>query len=45
MAKCEQIVTVPKGWIEPLEIGRLSVGRMREVEIALLSALGILVPQ
>ena len=43
-AKCEQIATVPKSWVEPTELGRLSPGRMREVEVAVLSALGILVP-
>jgi mRNA-degrading endonuclease toxin of MazEF toxin-antitoxin module len=44
MAKCEQIATVPKNWIDSTELGRLSPGRMREVELAVLSALGILVP-
>jgi mRNA-degrading endonuclease toxin of MazEF toxin-antitoxin module len=44
MAKCEQIATVPKSWVDPEELGRLSPGRMREVELAVLSALGILVP-
>jgi len=44
MAKCEQIATVPKSWDDPEELGRLSPGRMREVELAVLSALGILVP-
>jgi len=44
MAKCEQIATVPKSWVEPAELGRLSAQRMREVELAVLSALGILVP-
>jgi mRNA-degrading endonuclease toxin of MazEF toxin-antitoxin module len=44
MAKCEQIATVPKTWVDPAELGRLSPGRMREVELAVLSALGILVP-
>jgi mRNA-degrading endonuclease toxin of MazEF toxin-antitoxin module len=44
MAKCEQIATVPKSWIDPAELGRLSPGRLREVELAVLSALGILVP-
>ena len=44
MAKCEQIATVPKSWVEPAELGTLSAGRMREVELAVLSALGILVP-
>ena len=44
MAKCEQIATVPKRWIHPAELGALSPGRLREVELAVLSALGILVP-
>jgi mRNA-degrading endonuclease toxin of MazEF toxin-antitoxin module len=44
MAKCEQIATVPKSWVDPDEIGSLSRGRMREVELAVLSALGILLP-
>jgi mRNA-degrading endonuclease toxin of MazEF toxin-antitoxin module len=44
MAKCEQIATVPKSWIQPAELGRLSPGRLREIELAVLSALGILVP-
>ncbi|HYV68104.1 MAG TPA: type II toxin-antitoxin system PemK/MazF family toxin [Myxococcales bacterium] len=44
MAKCEQIATVPKNWIEPTELGRLSPGRMLQVELAVLSALGILAP-
>jgi mRNA-degrading endonuclease toxin of MazEF toxin-antitoxin module len=42
-AKCEQIATIPKSWIEPTELGRLSAARMREVELAVLSALGIVV--
>lgn len=44
MAKCEQIATIPKSWVEPAELGRLPAARMREVELAVLSALGILVP-
>jgi mRNA-degrading endonuclease toxin of MazEF toxin-antitoxin module len=44
MAKCEQIATVPKTWVEPAELGLLSPSRMREVELAVLSAVGILVP-
>ncbi|HWE24739.1 MAG TPA: type II toxin-antitoxin system PemK/MazF family toxin [Myxococcales bacterium] len=44
MAKCEQIATVPKSWVHATELGRLSPGRMREVELAILSALGIMVP-
>lgn len=43
MAKCEQIATVPKAWIEPAELGQLSPGRMRQIELAVLSAVGILV--
>ena len=44
LVKCEQIATVPGSWVEPAELGRLSAGRMREIELAVLSALGILVP-
>ncbi len=44
MAKCEQVATIPKSWVEPAELGTLSAGRMREVELAVLSALGILLP-
>lgn len=44
LAKCEQIATVPKSWIHPAELGRLSPGRLREIELAVLSALGILLP-
>jgi mRNA-degrading endonuclease toxin of MazEF toxin-antitoxin module len=44
MAKCEQIATIPKGWVEAAELGMLSPQRMREMELAVLSALGILVP-
>ena len=36
MANCEQIATVPKAWIEPAELGLLSAGRLRELELALL---------
>ena len=39
--KCEQINTVAKEFVEPDELGVLSAARMREVEAALLSALGI----
>ena len=43
MAKCEQLVTVPKGLIEPRPLGpALSPARMREVERALMRAVGIL---
>jgi mRNA-degrading endonuclease toxin of MazEF toxin-antitoxin module len=45
MANCEQLATVPKSWIDPAEIGRLSPARMRELELAVLSALGVLVPR
>jgi mRNA-degrading endonuclease toxin of MazEF toxin-antitoxin module len=44
MAKCEQVATIPKGWVEPTELGMLTPQRMREVELALVSALGIVVP-
>jgi mRNA-degrading endonuclease toxin of MazEF toxin-antitoxin module len=44
MAKCEQIATIPKSWVDTVELGTLSAARMREVELAVLSALGILVP-
>jgi len=44
MAKCEQIATVPKSWIEPTKLGLLSRGRMLEVKLAVLSALGIFAP-
>jgi len=44
MAQCEQIATVPKSWIESRELGQLSPGRMLEVELAVLSALGIVAP-
>jgi mRNA-degrading endonuclease toxin of MazEF toxin-antitoxin module len=44
MAKCEQIATVPKSWVESKELGHLSPGRMLEVELAVLSALGIVAP-
>ena len=44
MAECEQIATVPKSWIESRELGQLSRGRMLEVELAVLSALGIVAP-
>ncbi len=40
-AKCEQIATVPKAWIDAREIGQLSPGRLREIERAVLSAIGI----
>jgi mRNA interferase MazF len=41
LAKCEQITTLHKQDIEPGELGLLPAGRMREIERALLSALGI----
>ena len=39
-AKCEQVTTLPKVDIDE-ELGVLSDGRMREIEAALVSALGI----
>lgn len=42
-ARCEQVATVPKQWLESRELGRLGPARLREIERALLSALGILV--
>jgi mRNA-degrading endonuclease toxin of MazEF toxin-antitoxin module len=44
MAKCEQIATVPKSWVDPIELGTLSPTRMRQIERVVLSALGIIVP-
>jgi mRNA-degrading endonuclease toxin of MazEF toxin-antitoxin module len=41
MVRCESIVTVHKQWIEPVELGVLSDPRIREIELVLLSALGI----
>ena len=41
VAKCEQITTVPREFIER-EIGMLPEQRIREIERALLSALGIM---
>jgi mRNA-degrading endonuclease toxin of MazEF toxin-antitoxin module len=41
VAKCEQITTVPKEFVER-EIGMLPEARMRDIERALLSALGIM---
>jgi mRNA-degrading endonuclease toxin of MazEF toxin-antitoxin module len=38
---CEQIDLVPKEFVDPQELGVLSAARMREVEAALKSALGI----
>ena len=39
--KCEQINTVAKEFVEPEELGMLSDARVREIERALISALGI----
>ena len=45
MLKCEQIVTLPKGDIGTDRLGaRLSDGRIREVEVGVLRAIGIPVP-
>lgn len=41
VVKCEAVLTIPKHFVEPEELGVLSDARMREVEEALLSALGI----
>ncbi len=41
VAKCEQITTLPKEFVER-EIGLLPETRIREIESALLSALGML---
>ena len=40
-AKCEGVLTVPKRLVDPEELGVLSPARMREIEQALISALGI----
>ncbi|MBS2024474.1 MAG: type II toxin-antitoxin system PemK/MazF family toxin [Deltaproteobacteria bacterium] len=40
-AKCEQVVTMAKDWIDPKPLGMLSAAKLREVERALLSALGM----
>lgn len=39
--RCESVITVPKQFVEPEELGVLSHARIREIEAALLSALGI----
>ncbi len=45
MVKCEQVMTVPKELVEPTPIGPpLSPHRMRDIERALLLALGVLLP-
>jgi mRNA-degrading endonuclease toxin of MazEF toxin-antitoxin module len=38
---CEQVGLLPKEFVDPQELGVLSAARMREVEAALKSALGI----
>ena len=40
-AKCEQVMTISKEWIEAKPMGELSALRLREVERALVSALGM----
>ena len=40
-AACEQIGVLSKELVDPEELGLLSPARMREVELALISALGI----
>ena len=43
--KCEQVTTLPKGDLEPRELGsRLSAERIAAVERALLRAIGLAVP-
>ncbi len=43
MVKCEQVITVPKDLVHPVPLGPpLSARRVREIERALLLALGIL---
>jgi mRNA interferase MazF len=45
MVKCELVTTVPKEFVDPKPLGpALSSRRLREIERALLLALGILVP-
>ncbi len=46
VAKCEQLTTVRKNDLEPTALGPgLSAQRMREVERAIVSALGIVMPE
>ncbi len=40
-AKCEQVTTLSKEWIDPAPLGMLSARRLQELERALLSALGM----
>ena len=45
VAKCEQLTTVRKTDLEPIPLGPgLSAQRMREIERAIVSALGIVMP-
>jgi mRNA interferase MazF len=45
MVKCELVTTVPKQFVDPKPLGpALSPRRLREIERALMLALGILVP-
>jgi mRNA-degrading endonuclease toxin of MazEF toxin-antitoxin module len=44
MAKCEQVTTLPSFDVEADELGMIASDRMREIERALLSALGIEAP-
>jgi mRNA-degrading endonuclease toxin of MazEF toxin-antitoxin module len=44
MIKCEQLFTVPKAHCDRTPIGSLSEPRMREIDRALISALGIELP-
>ena len=39
--RCESVITVHQQFVEPEALGILSEARMREIEVALLSALGI----
>lgn len=45
IAKCEQILTVPRDVLSRLPLGRtLSAARMREIELGIMRAVGILAP-
>lgn len=45
VVKCEQITTLQKARLVPTALGGpLSVGRMREIERAVLRAIGVMVP-
>jgi mRNA-degrading endonuclease toxin of MazEF toxin-antitoxin module len=41
LARCDQLDCVRKDLVDPHVVGLLSEGRMREIELALMSALGI----